>query len=334
MNEYTIGLDNPADETSVDAQTETEAIDTALDLFKEFHPDLTEESIKANMKVREVRPLSADEEQEITGEECGNCGAKMYLQETHCSKCGYPVDAEEQAKFTGVEPKICTTTKCPYKSPFCPTCGFYKTNHAEAFRRFVKEQQPSMDEEEIKAVWFEENDGCYPSAYISEELLSDIHTKFYYPLAYLRHLIKEKHPRYKKESLLIAVDPDYMNNTTAVLHVKDTILLREVDRAWHYYWETDYEFNDWVATGVEIIESKLPIDFPLFIIAYAQSNSEQGFLIQSESLDSAKKWADKWETNANNLDYEVELTSVKQINSLNDLKCHPAIFVDTTGEEK
>ena len=77
MNEYTIelwgfhplnGEDEFLDETSVDAETDQEALDTAAELFLEFHPHFDEDFIRTNMRISEVKKISAEDEKQIRGE--------------------------------------------------------------------------------------------------------------------------------------------------------------------------------------------------------------------------------------------------------------------------
>jgi hypothetical protein len=81
MKEYTVqlwgfdpmhGEDKFLDETSVDARTKPEALDTALDLFKEFHPHYDEAFIRTNMQISDTKEISQADLQDILGI-CWNC---------------------------------------------------------------------------------------------------------------------------------------------------------------------------------------------------------------------------------------------------------------------
>lgn len=68
MKEYTVILYNwlpngervVYDETSVDADTEEEALEVAQDLFLEFHPHLDADFIKANIEIIEVKEIEEE----------------------------------------------------------------------------------------------------------------------------------------------------------------------------------------------------------------------------------------------------------------------------------
>jgi hypothetical protein len=204
------------------------------------------------------------------------------------------------------------------------------------------EQEYGRELDEINAVWFTDAEGCYPMEYAGDDLLNDIHTKFYCPLGYLRHVIEQRHPEIPKLFMAINVDPSYEDTTRAVMHAKNHVLIKETQKAWNHFWETDKDFNAWVRASLTHIEKQLlhVQEFPLFVINYHnlawQSDGEPvlcGFLAKAPDLKTAETWAKTWERNCNNVDAEIDLDSVQPITHLADLEKYPSVFVNIAGVE-
>jgi len=114
-------------------------------------------------------------------------------------------------------------------------------NYAAEFREFVKRNY-GRSEEEIEAIWFRDNDGCYPAEYIGEDLLDDIMNKFYEPLDFIRSLLPN-HSKY----IRITIMPSYESITFYVVTYMEEIVLEEdFWKAWHFWFDGDGEFNEWV----------------------------------------------------------------------------------------
>jgi len=127
--------------------------------------------------------------------------------------------------------------------------------HAKDFRDYmVKEQEWCRDE--VKAVWFKDGDGCYPAEYIGDDLLGDIIDKFYYPYAYLRDLLAKKYPNV---NIYIVVMPSYEDHSQIVVYAGDRVLLTDDEKAWHFFFETDKDFDEWALENLGIIERKLQV---------------------------------------------------------------------------
>jgi hypothetical protein len=84
--------------------------------------------------------------------------------------------------------------------------------------------------------------------YWVEDLMNDIHTKFYYPLSFLGWLFIKKHPKLKKETLLITIDPSYESptNYNMTLYEQKIVLLQNLWKAWSFWFKDEKEFEYWV----------------------------------------------------------------------------------------
>ena len=98
----------------------------------------------------------------------------------------------------------------------------------------------------VLEMYFEDPRGCVPAKYIGEDLMENIHTKFYYPLAFLDWLFLKKHPKLKKDTLLITIDPSYESGTNYVVHLYEqkVALLQGSWNAWRFWFENEAEFED------------------------------------------------------------------------------------------
>lgn len=120
--------------------------------------------------------------------------------------------------------------------------------YADQFREFLKNEL-SMEVWEANAVWFTEPDGhCYPAKYLGEELMVDIMNKFYEPLSFVR----EQLPAEERNAIRITVSPSYEDVTEYVVTYRNAIVLKEDScKAWHFWFESDKKFDEWVATELE-----------------------------------------------------------------------------------
>lgn len=100
----------------------------------------------------------------------------------------------------------------------------------------------------VQNMYFEDPKGCVPVKYIGEDLMNDIHTKFYYPLSFIRWLFVKKHPKLKKETILITIDPSYESSTdyNMTLYEQKIVLLQSLWKAWSFWFKDEMEFEHWV----------------------------------------------------------------------------------------
>jgi hypothetical protein len=140
-------------------------------------------------------------------------------------------------------------------------------NYLPAFERFLMQKAPHLANDDIangireyvQEIYFQDPTGCLPYKYLSEDLASDIRTKFYYPLAFLEWLFKESHPELKHTHFLITIDPSYEAATNFILHVYDekVILLEGSWNAWSFWFDDETAFEDWVNNCLKEMESGL-----------------------------------------------------------------------------
>jgi hypothetical protein len=121
-------------------------------------------------------------------------------------------------------------------------------SYADQFREF--EENEDKSKEEINAIWFRDNGGCYPEEYLGEELMSDIINKFYEPLSFIRSLLEKEQA--KTLDIKITVMPSYEDRTyfTITLDSKK-VLIESSWKAWAF-WFTDDEFNQFVEEQLRI----------------------------------------------------------------------------------
>ncbi len=114
-------------------------------------------------------------------------------------------------------------------------------------------------QEYVQEMYFQDPNGCLPFKYLREDVINDIRTKFYYPLAFLEWLFKKIHPKLKHATLLITIDPSYEAATNYIMHLYDdkVILLEGSWNAWNFWFEDEAEFEDWVNSCLEEMESGL-----------------------------------------------------------------------------
>jgi hypothetical protein len=120
---------------------------------------------------------------------------------------------------------------------------------------------PSLDgfHEYVQNMYFENPNGCVPAKYLGEDLMNDIHTKFYYPLAFLRFLFLKKHTKLRKETLLITIDPSYESptNYNMTLYEQKIVLLQNLWNAWSFWFKDEIEFENWVEGCLKEMEDGL-----------------------------------------------------------------------------
>ena len=120
--------------------------------------------------------------------------------------------------------------------------------YAEISTKRLRVSQLVGIQEYVQEMYFENPSGCVPIKYLSEDLMNDIQTKFYYPLAFLRWLFVKKHPEIKKEPILITIDPSYESptNYNITAYEQKIVLLQDLWKAWSFWFKDEIEFDDWV----------------------------------------------------------------------------------------
>ena len=108
-------------------------------------------------------------------------------------------------------------------------------------------------------MYFQNPNGCVPVMYLGADVINDINTKFYYPLAFLACLFKKTHSKLKNAKLLVTIDPSYEAPTNYILHLPDekVILLEESWNAWSFWFKDETAFGDWVNKCLEEMECSL-----------------------------------------------------------------------------
>jgi hypothetical protein len=108
-------------------------------------------------------------------------------------------------------------------------------------------------QEYVQDMYFVDPHGCVPAKYLGEDVMNNIHTKFYYPLAFIRWLFQKMHPKLKKDTLLITIDPSYESETNYIVHLyrQKIVLLQDSWNAWSFWFEDETEFEKWVDDCLE-----------------------------------------------------------------------------------
>jgi hypothetical protein len=152
-------------------------------------------------------------------------------------------------------------------------------SYLQAFEKFLMREAPHLAgaatigtkkvwiphfgviQEYVQEMYFQDPNGCLPSKYLGKEIMDDIRTKFYYPLAFLEWLFKKIHPKLKHVTLLITIDPSYEGATNYILYLsgEKVILLEGSWNAWRFWFEDEAKFEDWVNACLEDMESGLQI---------------------------------------------------------------------------
>lgn len=164
-------------------------------------------------------------------------------------------------------------------------------NYAEAFRRYIEENY-GRSREEIEAIWFKDNEGCYPEEYIGEDLMNDIINKFYEPLDFVRHLL-EKEGIVKPFDIKITVMPSYEDATVYTVTYKGEVVLEEgIRKAWHFWFGSDKEFNEWVEETlrewmkkIKMGTVKILMSWQEFLKQHPEVKEQYNAILQSEEYE-------------------------------------------------
>jgi hypothetical protein len=132
-------------------------------------------------------------------------------------------------------------------------------NYRRQFEKFLLQNAPFLGGETenlkgihnyIQKIYFEDPKGCIPDEYIGEDLMNDIQSKFYFPLAFLRLLFFSKHAAFRNETLIITIDPSYESptNYNLILYERRIVLLQDNWAAWKFWFDNDDAFDNWINT--------------------------------------------------------------------------------------
>jgi hypothetical protein len=150
-------------------------------------------------------------------------------------------------------------------------------NYRRAFELFLMQAAPDISgysviktkqagahsfvgvQEYVHNMYFEDPNGCVPAEYLGEDVMNDIHTKFYYPLAFLVGFFQKIHPELKKDSMLITIDPSYECATNYIMNLfeKKITLLQGSWNAWTFWFKDEADFENWVDDCLKEIEGCL-----------------------------------------------------------------------------
>ena len=99
---------------------------------------------------------------------------------------------------------------------------------------------------------------CQPNTL--EDVMNDIHTKFYWPLSFLKWLFQKLHPELKKDTVLITIDSSYEGATNYIMNLfeQKIVLLQGSWNAWIFWFkDEEADFEDWMDNCLEEIEEDL-----------------------------------------------------------------------------
>jgi len=131
--------------------------------------------------------------------------------------------------------------------------------HKEKFIQHV-EDSFEWDREQIEAVWFKDNEGCFPSDYLGDDLMNDIINKFYAPFDYVVSII-EKEFKLNTTVMRINIMPCFEDSTYTVVHDGEKVYIADGTKAWYFWWKDEKEFDEWVDEQVNKIRSRLNPNF-------------------------------------------------------------------------
>lgn len=132
-------------------------------------------------------------------------------------------------------------------------------NYTELFREYVKAEF-NRDAEEVNAIWFKDEDRCFPAEYMGDELLKDIADKFGQVFDFLTSLLEKD--GYRQTDFRTVIESSYEMETIVVVIFKDRVVHYETTKAWYFTFKDDVEFNKWVSETLEQWKKKLA-DIPL-----------------------------------------------------------------------
>ena len=98
---------------------------------------------------------------------------------------------------------------------------------------------------------------CQPNTL--EDVMNDIHTKFYWPLSFLKWLFQKLHPELKKDTVLITIDSSYEGATNYIMNLfeQKIVLLQGSWNAWSFWFKDEADFEEWMDNCLEEMEEGL-----------------------------------------------------------------------------
>jgi len=111
----------------------------------------------------------------------------------------------------------------------------------------------SKDLEEVNAIWFKDNQSCFPAEYMGDDLMCDIIDKFWYPYEFIAELVEETN-KTLGQNIRIVVMPSYEDTTSIAIHDGKKVFIEEHVKAWNFFFETDKDFDEWVEARLKILQ--------------------------------------------------------------------------------
>jgi hypothetical protein len=123
--------------------------------------------------------------------------------------------------------------------------------YTEKFKQYMKQNFPTVSEEEVQTTFFTDYDGCIPIEYISDDLLLDIETKFFYLLSFVRSLVK------CGTDVKITIMPSYSDMTIYTVSTEAVVLEDNGAKAWNLKFPDSKEFDKWIIDRLQQWTSRL-----------------------------------------------------------------------------
>lgn len=105
----------------------------------------------------------------------------------------------------------------------------------------TEEKDPSGAERLMESFFIGELEGSIPEAYLGEDLMKDIHDKFYAVFMAIRDEVAESES--PPPLMEIFVSPSYEDDTHVLLVHEGRVLHRYSRKAWNLYWDSREEMK-------------------------------------------------------------------------------------------
>ncbi len=90
----------------------------------------------------------------------------------------------------------------------------------------------------LRDIYLSDPNGCLPDDYLSDDVMSDIISKFYWVLDAIREEFEE--------FIEVYVIPSYEDDTTYLMIYKSKVPVKGHSKAWNFWWETPEELMDFM----------------------------------------------------------------------------------------
>ncbi len=114
---------------------------------------------------------------------------------------------------------------------------------------------PEEGEDVVKTLYLTERKVCIPEHLLSDEIMEDIISLFYYPLSTVREELKERTGT--KEFIWIFVQPSYTDTCFAIMVAGEKVLLTVSGKAWNFYWDSEKEMVKELESWYQTAEARL-----------------------------------------------------------------------------